>query len=110
MLKSPISCEWLVRQGRYCLMYNLVTKIDLMSSLNIPLIFFISIISSGQNTNMKRLHFYKKLFAFSLFSGTLGLAWYLKKQKGKRLKNLLEDCTRLPVNEELFGAEVSFYK
>ncbi|XP_064104698.1 sulfotransferase 1B1-like isoform X1 [Macrobrachium nipponense] len=66
--------------------------------------------SNGQYPAMRKFRIYKRIFALTLFSGTLGLAWYLKRQKGIRLKNLLEDCTRLPVDETLFGADVSLYK
>ncbi|XP_066957242.1 uncharacterized protein [Macrobrachium rosenbergii] len=66
--------------------------------------------SNGQYPEMRKFRIYKRIFALTLFSGTLGLAWYLKRQKGIRLKNLLEDCTRLPIDESLFGADVSLYK
>lgn len=66
--------------------------------------------SNGQHAGVGKLRLYKRVFAFSLFTGTLVFAWYLKKQKGMRLKSLLEDCTRLPVDESLFGADVSFYR
>lgn len=50
------------------------------------------------------------MFAASLFGGTLVFAWYLRKQKGMKLKALLEDFTRLPLDDTLFGTPVSVYR
>ncbi|KAK7073950.1 hypothetical protein SK128_012151, partial [Halocaridina rubra] len=58
---------------------------------------------------MRKLRLYKRLFAISLFAGTFMFAWYMKKRKGEHLRILLEDCTRLPVKETFFGADVSLY-
>lgn len=66
--------------------------------------------SNGQDPSMKRFRSYKRIFSISLFTGTFILAWYLKKLKGEKLRTLLEDFTRLPVDESLFGAEVSLYR
>ncbi|XP_071534692.1 sulfotransferase 1B1-like isoform X1 [Panulirus ornatus] len=65
---------------------------------------------TAENPDMRRFRLYKRVFAVSLFTGTLTLAWYLKKQKGLRLKELLENFTRLPLDESLFGSKVSAYR
>ncbi|XP_042886970.1 sulfotransferase 1C4-like [Penaeus japonicus] len=66
--------------------------------------------SHGQDPSMKKFRNYKRIFSISLFTGTFVLAWYLKKLKGEKLRTLLEDFTRLPVDDSLFGAEVSLYR
>ncbi|KAG0710509.1 Sulfotransferase family cytosolic 1B member 1 [Chionoecetes opilio] len=63
-----------------------------------------------QDPNWRRFRLYKRVFAASLFTGTLVLAWYLKKKKGLKLKTLLEDFTRLPLDDSLFGTPVSIYR
>ncbi|KAK4329462.1 hypothetical protein Pmani_000219 [Petrolisthes manimaculis] len=66
--------------------------------------------NSTQHTGLNKLRLYKGILALCLFSGTLGLAWRIKKERGARLKVLLEDCVRIPMDHQLFGAEVSAYR
>ncbi|KAG7174066.1 Sulfotransferase 4A1-like [Homarus americanus] len=66
--------------------------------------------SSTEDPTLRRFLLYKRLFAVSLFTGTLTFAWYMKKQKGSKLKDLLEGFTRLPIDESLFGCNVSMYR
>uniref|UniRef100_A0A0P4WJ54 Sulfotransferase domain-containing protein n=1 Tax=Scylla olivacea TaxID=85551 RepID=A0A0P4WJ54_SCYOL len=66
--------------------------------------------TSIQDPSLRKLRLYKRVFAISLFGGTLFAAWYLKKQKGVKLKTLLEDFTRIPVDDSLFGSPVSLYR
>ncbi|KAK8738050.1 hypothetical protein OTU49_004373, partial [Cherax quadricarinatus] len=66
--------------------------------------------SSTQDPSLRRFLLYKRIFAVSLFTGTLVLAWYLRKKKGTRLKALLEDFTRLPLDKSLFGCDMSVYR
>ncbi|XP_068214727.1 sulfotransferase 1B1-like [Palaemon carinicauda] len=93
--------------NRYYLLCDEVTK---CKGQNILIQRPLSSSNNGQFSDMRKFRFYKRVFALTLFSGTLGLAWYLKRQKGIRLKSLLEDCTRLPVEESLFGSDVSLYR
>ncbi|XP_045597113.2 sulfotransferase 1E1 [Procambarus clarkii] len=66
--------------------------------------------SSTQDPSLRRFLLYKRIFAISLFTGTLTFAWYLRKKKGSRLKALLEDFTRVQVDDSLFGSNVSMYR
>lgn len=68
------------------------------------------ITNSIQDPSLRRFRLYKRVFAASLFAGTLVFAWYLKKQKGIKLRAILEDFTRLPIDESLFGTPVSVYR
>ncbi|CAL4160489.1 unnamed protein product, partial [Meganyctiphanes norvegica] len=66
--------------------------------------------SESQDVTLDKLRLMKRIFAFSLFTGTLVLAWSLKKRKGERLKELLEDCQRLHIDEDLYKGKMSMYR
>ncbi|XP_076030747.1 sulfotransferase 1E1-like isoform X2 [Oratosquilla oratoria] len=59
---------------------------------------------------LQKLQRAKKIFAFSLFTGTLVMAWILKQKKGERLKELLEDCQRLQFDTSLFKDNFAIYR
>ena len=55
----------------------------------------------------------KRIVAAVLFSGTLGLALYAKERKRNKLKEYLEGCQRLPVDDDFsstVGSELFRYK
>lgn len=66
--------------------------------------------SQTQDATLDKLRLIKRIFAISLFTGIFGLAWSAKKRKGNRLKDLLEDCQRLPVDESLYKGNMSMYR
>ena len=59
---------------------------------------------------MRRLMLYKRVFGAVLGGGTLLVVFWLKKRKGHRLKLLLEDCTRIHVDEGIYDPKVALYR
>ena len=59
---------------------------------------------------LRALMKYKRIFGVLLCGGTLTMAFWLKKRKGERLKEILQDCTRVHVDEGIFDSKTSFYR
>ncbi|KAK2725734.1 hypothetical protein QYM36_000281 [Artemia franciscana] len=75
--------------------FKIFEKVKVQNTLAIPVKTFTNGSLNGDAT-VRKTRLVKRLVAAVLFSGTLGIAVYVKHKKIENLRSLLENCKRLP--------------